>query len=214
MWQRHGSILRPDRLLIPSLALLVIGRAALGSEAGLSGGGGHPRARFPLSVHAQSLGDAPLDAAVRRAVDDWNTVSRETLGLDAFAWSDRRDDAQVTLAVEPATSARRMGETYLRPDNAGRIVLPVRVIVFAPTARGETAREMVLYQIVAHELGHALGLAHTRDPRSLMCCVPGSIDFDDADARAAYVEARRHPDVRSVRAQLGEHYERFWRKGQ
>ena len=44
-----------------------------------------------------------------------------------------------------------------------------------------------------------------------MCCVRGSVDFTDPAARDAYVDARRHPDVRSVRAQLAEHYARFWR---
>jgi hypothetical protein len=51
-----------------------------------------------------------------------------------------------------------------------------------------------------------------RDPRSLMCCVAGSIDFKDPAARDAYVEARRHPELRSVRAQLVDHYNRFWRR--
>ena len=72
--------------------------------------------------------------------------------------------------------------------------------------------QTLLYQVVAHELGHALGLPHVRDPRSLMCCVKGSVDFKDPAARDAYIEARRHPDVRSVRAQLGEQYARLWRR--
>jgi hypothetical protein len=96
-------------------------------------------------------------------------------------------------------------------DDAGVIALPVRIVVFEPTARGQTSRETLLYQIAAHELGHALGLAHTRDPSSLMCCVPGSVDFNDPVAREAYIEARRHPGAGSARAQLAEHYERFWR---
>jgi hypothetical protein len=87
----------------------------------------------------------------------------------------------------------------------------VSITVVEPTARGQTTREALLYQVVAHELGHALGLPHVRDPASLMCCEPGALDFQDPVARDAYVRARRQPDLASVRAQLMEHYRRFWR---
>lgn len=199
------------RRAIVLLALLAAGAPALGSDTGLSGREGHPRARLPLGVHATTFGESGLDATVRRAVDDWNVVFRQVLGVTAFAWTEQRESAQVFLAAEAAPSARLMGETYLRTSAGGVIGVPVRIVVFEPAARGQTSRETVLYQIVAHELGHALGLAHTRDPRSLMCCVPDSVDFNDPVAREAYIEARRHPDVGSVRAQLAEHYRRFWR---
>lgn len=200
------------RYALVLFALLAAGAPALGSDTGLSGREGHPRPRFPLSVHAGSFGDAGLDAAVRRAVDDWNAVFQEALGLRAFTWTSQLDGAQIVIAPRAATSERLMGETYLRTSDAGVITPPVRIVVFEPAARGQTSRETVLFQIVAHELGHAVGLPHTRDPRSLMCCVPDSVDFADPAARDAYLEARRHPDVRSVRGQLSEHYERFWRR--
>jgi hypothetical protein len=102
--------------------------------------------------------------------------------------------------------------TYLRTDDTGVIQVPVSITVVEPVARGQTSRETLLYQVLAHELGHALGLPHVRDPRSLMCCEPGAVDFNDPAARAAYVEARRRPDLRSVRTQLSDHYARFWRR--
>ena len=83
--------------------------------------------------------------------------------------------------------------------------------VFAPERLGRTTRETLLYQILAHELGHALGLPHAADPASIMCCAASGVDLGDPATRAAYVHARRHPDVRSARAQLAEHYARLWR---
>ncbi len=50
------------------------------------------------------------------------------------------------------------------------------------------------------------------DPRSVMCCDYGAVDFKDPAVREAYVQARRHPDLGSVKAQLALHYERFWKR--
>jgi len=202
------------RPALAACALLALLGMAIASETGLSGNAGHPRARFPLTVYVDPLPDPQLDAAVRRAVDDWNALVTDSLGVHAFVWTERRETANATLALDVAPSPKQMGETYVRADAAGVIALPVAVVVFEPSARGRTEKETLFYQIVAHELGHVLGLGHTRDPASLMCCLPGSVDFADPVARDAYVQARRHPDLRSVRAQLVEHYTRFWRARQ
>jgi hypothetical protein len=178
----------------------------------LTGSDGHPRERLPLRLNVATFAGPSLDLAANRAVDDWNRVARETLGVDAFTRITASRDAHVVVAVMAGDPRGPMGVTHLASGSDGVIALPIRIDVREPAARGQTSRETVLYQVLAHELGHALGLAHTTDPRSLMCCVHESLNFNDPAVRDAYVESRRKPDVGSVRAQLAAHYERVWRK--
>ena len=202
--------MRPSFLGFCAIGLLAMGGLAAASDVEMPVREGHPRDRFPLKVYVTPLRDRGLEAVIGRAIRDWNTVGVSVLGREVFVVVEAGAGAQVTIALGSGSSPRLMGETEIGSDPEGVITPPVRIILTDSPARGQTSRDTLRYQVTAHELGHALGLPHTTDPRSIMCCVWHGVDFNDPDFRRAYVEARRNPDLRSVESQLKAHYAAFW----
>jgi matrixin len=131
----------------------------------------HPVTYF-VATGSERTGFLPSDRQLAQwALEAWQRASARALGFEPAAESDaivrlywaERSEGQFGEMQPLVVGGRPGAAVYIRPDMES----------FGPDiarrARGDSLfRDTIVYLTCLHELGHALGLVHTRDFRDVM----------------------------------------------
>ncbi|MBN9562150.1 MAG: Hint domain-containing protein [Alphaproteobacteria bacterium] len=149
-----------------------------------AGDSAHPYSSFVTDGAAQSV--------IEQAFQQWQTES----GLSFVEVPDSIDtDIRIGWGnLGTGNGTEQIGETYYTYLNGGNALNPDVIVrledpAFVPLAPGAggvltyQGYNATLYQVALHELGHALGLAHSTDPTAVMYASSGTAnrDLDDSD---------------------------------
>ena len=118
-----------------------------------------------------------LFGAARTAFDEWGSVGIPVQFM--FTVDSTRAHIRVNFA-DRITEGNRLGVTTHRHDHEGWIV-GADIVIATHDSGGVALPQTLLAAIARHEVGHALGLAHSRDRATIMYPESQTLSISGAD---------------------------------
>jgi hypothetical protein len=140
-----------------------------------------------LTVWVQPWSDAAGWTPQHLTLVDSALAAWSVDGSVAFRHVSRSQDADIRIYWTATLPARHPGVTTLTPNRRGALERANIWVNVTAAARQTATSDEVLYGIIAHELGHALGLSHATDDTQLMYPVLYrlAVSAEDLDALRA-----------------------------
>ena len=125
---------------------------------------------------ADAARQATCDSLVDRALAAWSDD-----GPVSIVRTTRQEAADVRIVWTQSLPAQHPGVTMLKPNRRGELIAADVFIMTTVPARGDISSDRVLYGVLAHEIGHALGLPHAPQQGRIMNEVLHTLDITPAD---------------------------------